>query len=111
MIDPRATTGGTDAMDGEVGAQGGGEVAAGTAVMDSDGKRVGSVRAAYPHYLAVEDAGPPPRAFRVPRQAIAAITGGGVTLTVPTDALDPMTPSADVGEGLPSHGDEPEAER
>lgn len=87
------------------------EIAAGAAVVDSDGKRVGTVRAAYPHYLAVEDAGPPARAFRVPRQAIGAGGGARVTLTVPTDALDPMTPSTATSDPLPRHGDEPDAER
>lgn len=87
------------------------EIAAGAAVVDSDGKRVGTVRAAYPHYLAVEDPGPPARAFRVPRQAIGSATGNRVTLTVPSDALDPMTPSTATSEALPRHGDEPAAER
>ncbi len=82
------------------------EIAAGAAVVDSDGKRVGLVRAAYPHYLAVEDPGPPARAFRAPRQAIGAVAGGKVTLTVPTDALDPMTPSTIAPDLPPESGDE-----
>lgn len=87
------------------------EIAAGAAVLDSDGKRVGAVRAAYPHYLAVEDPGPPARAFRAPRQAIGAVAADTVTLTVPTDALDPMTPSTAAPDSLPVHGDEADAER
>ena len=85
------------------------EIAVGATVVDSDGKQVGAVRAAYPHYLAVEDPGPPARAFRAPRQAIGAVAGGTVTLTVPTDALDLMTPSTVTPDGLPEHGDEPGA--
>jgi hypothetical protein len=87
------------------------EIAPGEEVIDRDGARVGAVRAAYPHYLAVEDAGPPPRAFRIPRHAIGGVEGGRVTLTVPTDALDPMTPSTAAAEGLPRHGDDPDAEQ
>ena len=87
------------------------EIAPGAEVTDGAGARVGTVRAAYPHYLAVEDAGPPVRAFRVPRRAIGAVAAGRVTLSVPTDALDPMTPSTAASEGLPRHGDDPDAER
>lgn len=85
------------------------EIAPGAAVVDSDGKPVGTVRAAYPHYLAVEDPGPPARAFRAPRQAIGSVAGGTVTLTVPTDALDPMTPSAVTPDVLPETGGDPTA--
>ena len=81
-------------------------IAAGATVDDSDGARVGVVRAVYPHYIAVGDHGDHPQAYRVPLRAIAAIEPDRIRLSIPKDVLDPMTAEELTAFGLPVHGGE-----
>lgn len=76
----------------------------GVPVIDVDGASVGEVRAVYPHYIAVEQDGLPPRAYRVPPHAMADFDGSSVVLNVGVDALDEMTPEAEAAIDLPRHG-------
>lgn len=81
-------------------------VPAGAVVEDSNGARVGVVRAVYPHYVAVGEHGEHPRAFRVPLRAIVLVEGNRVRLSIPKDVLDPMTAQELAALGLPEHGGE-----
>ena len=81
-------------------------IAAGIRVDDSNGARVGVVRAVYPHYVAVGEHGDHPQAYRVPLRAIAAIEADRVRLKIPKDVLDPMTTEELTAFGLPEHGGE-----
>lgn len=81
-------------------------IAAGATVDDSDGARVGVVRAVYPHYIAVGEHGDHPQAYRVPLRAIAAIEPERLRLSIPKDVLDPMTAEELTVFGLPEHGGE-----
>jgi hypothetical protein len=81
-------------------------IAAGAVVDDSDGVRVGVVRAVYPHYLAVGEHGDHPRAYRVPLRAIVTIEADRIRLSIPKDVLDPMTAEEQTALGLPAHGGE-----
>jgi len=78
----------------------------GAAVVDGNGDRIGTIRAVYPHYVAVAASGAPPDAYRVPFRAIARVTDDTVTLSVPVTALDRMTPEEVSALGLPHHGGE-----
>ncbi len=87
--------------------QAGPYVPAGAVVEDSNGARVGVVRAVYPHYVAVGDHdGERPQAFRVPLRAIVLVEGNRVRLSIPKDVLDPMTAQELAALGLPEHGGE-----
>ncbi|HEV2108271.1 MAG TPA: DUF2171 domain-containing protein [Thermomicrobiales bacterium] len=83
-------------------------IPAGVPVVDIDGDAIGTIRAVYPHYIAVEQDGIPPAAHRVPPHAVASFDGAKVTLNVGRDALDEMTPEAEAAIDLPRHGDIPE---
>ncbi len=72
------------------------ETAVGAPVVDAGGEAIGRVRAVYPHYLAVEQSGPEPEAYRVPYRAVAAFDGATVSLAIGRDVLDPMTPGGDL---------------
>jgi hypothetical protein len=74
----------------------------GARVVDSEGEPVGTIRAVYPHYVAVE--GRHDSAYRVPFRAIDRFEGNTVTLRVGRDALDPMGSERDAAYGLPEHG-------
>jgi hypothetical protein len=81
------------------------ELAVGAPVFDDAGRRVGRIRAVYPHYIAVEALdGDEPEAYRVPIGAVAAIQDGVVALGIDLMALDPMTSDHDTVLGLPRHG-------
>ena len=81
-------------------------VPAGVTVEDSDGIRIGVVRAVYPHYVAVGEHSDHPAAYRVPIRAIAKVDDTLLRLTVPRDVLDPMTAEEMTALGLPEHGGE-----
>jgi hypothetical protein len=80
------------------------DLSVGAPVFDDAGRRVGSIRAVYPHYIAVEAVADAPEAYRVPIGAIAAISDGAVALRIDLMALDPMTSDRDTVLGLPHHG-------
>jgi hypothetical protein len=81
-------------------------IEAGATVDDSNGDRVGVVRAVYPHYIAVGEHGDHPQAYRVPLRAIATIAPDRIRLSIPKDVLDPMTAEELTAFGLPEHGGE-----
>jgi hypothetical protein len=81
-------------------------VPAGAVVEDSNGARVGEVRAVYPHYVAVGDHGEHPQAYRVPLRAIVLTEDNLIRLSIPKDVLDPMTAQELAALGLPEHGGE-----
>lgn len=81
-------------------------IAAGSPVHDSQGARVGVVRAVYPHYIAVGEHGDHPHAYRVPLRAVAAVEADQLRLSIPRDVLDPMTAAELTAFGLPEHGGE-----
>ena len=76
----------------------------GVPVIDVDCAPVGEVRAVYPHYIAVEQDGLSPKAYRVPPHGVADFDGSSVILNVGVDALDEMTPEAEAAIDLPRHG-------
>lgn len=78
----------------------------GAAVVDATGERIGTIRAVYPHYVAVAEHGNPPTGFRVPFRAIRAVADDTVRLSVPAAVLDRMTPEELAAHGLPHHGGE-----
>lgn len=78
--------------------------AVGAPVVDDSGTEIGRVRAIYPHYLAIEQQGSEPDAYRVPYRAISAFDGTTVTLAIGRDVLDPLTPSDEIVPDPP--GDE-----
>lgn len=80
------------------------DLSVGAPVFDDAGRRVGRIRAVYPHYVAVESLAAEPEAYRVPIGAIAAIADGAVALRIDLMALDPMTSDHDTVLGLPHHG-------
>ncbi len=82
------------------------ETAVGAPVVDASGAAIGRVRAVYPHYLAVEQGGPEPEAYRVPYRAVASFDGTTVALAIGRDVLDPMTPSGELLDP-PGTDDEP----
>ena len=86
--------------------QSGPYVPAGAVVEDSNGARVGVVRAVYPHYVAVGDHGERPQAYRVPLRAIVLTEANRIRLSIPKDVLDPMTAAELAALGLPEHGGE-----
>lgn len=88
-------------MDARQGEQ---EPGVGAPVVDAAGQALGRVRHVYPHYLVVEEDGLDPAAFRVPRRALAGFDGATLSLSVPRDALDPMTPSDEVFDEAPETG-------
>ncbi|HEU5434339.1 MAG TPA: hypothetical protein VFU81_21885 [Thermomicrobiales bacterium] len=81
------------------------DLSVGAPVFDDAGRRVGSIRAVYPHYIAVEAVAGAPEAFRVPLGAVATIVDGVVALGIDLMALDPMTSDRDTVLGLPRHGE------
>ncbi len=85
------------------------QIPTGVPVIDIEGEPVGTIRAVYPHYIAVEQDGIPPTAHRVPPRAVAGFDGAKVTLNVGRDALDEMTPEAEAAIDLPRHGGAPES--
>lgn len=79
----------------------------GTRVVDLNGAAIGRIRSVYPHFIAVDAEGMPPRAYRVPPHTAASYDGNTLKLSVPVEALDEMTPPSGATEELPRHGGPP----
>lgn len=80
------------------------ELSPGMRVVDATGRAIGTIRAVYPHFIAVDGEGAPNVAYRVPPHTFAGFDGATLTISVPITALDEMTPERETAEGLPHHG-------